>query len=158
VTRARPSLFTRLWSRYGLKAVRYVGVSAVNVTVGQTLLVLFHGVLGWPGVAANVSAVVLSTVPAYLMMRHWVWGQKGSHRVAGEIVPFWTMAAIGLVLSTLAVAWADRRWDSTIAIQLANISAFGLVWVSRFFILDHLMWSDEKVADRALVEEAFETP
>lgn len=129
-----------------------MGVSVVNVVVGQSLLVLFHGVLGWPGVAANISAVCLSTVPAYLMMRHWVWGQKGSHRLGAEIVPFWTMATIGLVMSTIAVAWADSRFDSTIAVNLANITAFGLVWVCRFFILDHLMW-----ADRVVVDEALET-
>jgi putative flippase GtrA len=153
VPRAHPSLFTRLWSRYGLKAVRYMGVSVVNVMVGQTLLVLFYGVLDWPGTAANIAAVVLSTVPAYLMMRHWVWNQRGAHRLGGEILPFWIMAAVGLVMSTIAVTWADSRWDSTIAIQLANISAFGLVWVSRFFILDHLMW-----ADKGAVDEILETP
>jgi len=153
VARAKPTLLMRLWSRYGLKAIRYAGVSVVNVFVGQSLLVLFYGLLDWPGTAANVAAVVLSTVPAYLMMRHWVWNQKGAHRLGGEILPFWVMAGVGLVLSTIAVTWADSRWDSTIAIQLANIGAFGLVWVTRFFVLDHVMW-----ADRAHTDEVLELP
>lgn len=150
VARPKPSLFTRLWSRYGLKAIRYCGVSAVNVIVGQTLLVFFYAGLDRSGVVSNISAVVLSTIPAYLMSRHWVWGQSGSHRLTTEIIPFWCMAALGLLLSTVAVGAVETRWDSTIAVQMANIGAFGLVWVGKFFILDHVMWAERPQVDEAL--------
>jgi hypothetical protein len=50
------------------------------------------------------------------------------------------LALLGLLISTIAVGVADRRWDSSIAVSAASIGAFGVVWVFKFFILEKLMW------------------
>lgn len=129
-----------LWDRYGMKLFRYCGVSAVNVIVGQSLLAFFYSVLDWPAWLANVLAVGLSAGPAYWMSRHWVWEQSGAHSVRNEIAPFWGMALLGLVISTFATAFADEQWGTGLAVQGASIASFGLVWLFKFFVLEHVMW------------------
>jgi putative flippase GtrA len=143
----------RLWQDYGLKLFRYCGVSAFNVVFGQALLVLFYTVFGWPGGWANFAAVCISAGPAYYLSRRWVWGQTGSHSVRSEIAPFWGLALLGLAISTVAVAFADREWGSGLAVVLASIASFGVVWIFKFFILEKWMW--KQAVDEA-VEEAID--
>jgi putative flippase GtrA len=120
-------------------------VSVFNLVFGQTLLLCFYGVLDWDASWANLAAVTISAGPAYLLSRRWVWGQTGSHSVRDEIAPFWGLALLGLLLSTLAVGFADREWNSSAAVMLASIMAFGVVWVFKFLILEKLMWKQAVV-------------
>jgi putative flippase GtrA len=109
---------------------------------GQSLLLLFYGGFGWAAAVANVAAVCISAGPAYLLSRKWVWGQTGSHSVRDEIAPFWGLALLGLLISTITVSVADDRWDSKLAVSAASIAAFGLVWIFKFFILEKIMWKE----------------
>jgi putative flippase GtrA len=134
------SVVNNLVQDYGLKMCRYCGVSVFNVVFGQSLLLLFYKALGWPAAIANVAAVCISAGPAYLLSRKWVWKQTGSHSVRDEIAPFWGMALLGLLLSTLMVSLAADRWDSGLAVSAANLFAFGIVWVVKFVVLEKIMW------------------
>jgi putative flippase GtrA len=148
----------RLWDCYGLKVFRYCGVSVFNVIFGQSLLLFFYSVLDWPAWLANVTAVCISAGPAYWFSRHWVWGQRGAHSVRGEIAPFWSMALLGLGVSTLAVDRASARWPhNNGAVLLASISAFGVVWVFKFLILEKVMWN-KLPADPVEPVETLEVP
>ena len=136
------TLPARLWREYGQKLLRFAGVSVVNVLTGQTLLVVLYGRLGWSGMAANVVAFAVGSIPAYLLSRHYVWERnKGDHKM-GEILPFWSLAFVGLVLSTALVGVVDSFSDRTIAVQAANAIAFGMLWLVRFAVLEHLLWGD----------------
>lgn len=139
----------RLWARYGAKLFRYCGVSACNVVLGQGLLALFYSVLDWRAWVANLAAVAISAGPAYWMSRYWVWEQSGAHDVTREIAPFWGMALLGLAISTGTTAFADARWGSGVAVQLASIAAFGMVWVLKFFVLEHVLWKQPSEASVA---------
>jgi putative flippase GtrA len=137
------SLGARLWRDYGQKLIRFAGVSVVNVFTGQTLLYLCYARLGWPGMLANVVAVAAGSVPAYLLSRHYVWErEKGDHKVGAEILPFWGLAFVGLVLSTALVGVVDSFSDHTLAVQGANAAAFGALWIVRFVVLEHLLWGE----------------
>jgi putative flippase GtrA len=129
--RAPGSSFARLW--------KYSAVSVMSVVITQSLLQLAL-LTGMPAVAANLLAVGLSALPAYLVNRRWVWGRQGSHSIAREIVPFWSYAFLGLAVSTVAVAWADHRWHSNLAVSLANIASFGVLWAAKFVLLDRWMF------------------
>jgi putative flippase GtrA len=120
--------------------LRYTGVSAANVVIGQALLFLFGEVLDWRPLVANVSAVLLSTVPAYVMSRRWVWRQSGDTRFGAEVLPFWLMALFGLVLSTIVVTWAGRTFDAPLVLNLASIGSYGAIWLLKFVILDRMIW------------------
>ena len=158
-------MLARVIEEYGLKVFRYCGVSVFNVVFGQALLLGFYKVLEWPAAWANVAAVCISAGPAYLLSRKWVWGQTGSHSVRSEVAPFWGLALLGLMLSTVMLAeglglllstvfvgLADARWESGLAVSAANLAAFGFVWVFKFVILEKVMWKQPGVLETVPVE------
>lgn len=140
MTAAPTSTFRRLRAEHGLKALRYCGVSVVNVTVGLSVLAVCHGVLGWPAVGANLAAWMVGTAPAYLLSRAWVWQRSGPHRLGGEVLTFWIMALVGLALSSVAVAIIERLADRTVLVAAGNFGAYGTVWVAKYIFLDRVMW------------------
>jgi putative flippase GtrA len=142
---ALPDLAARLRSGQGAKLVRFGAVSAFNVVLGQILLFTTQVALDWPAVTANIFAVSVGAVPAYLLSRYWVWEKRGKNQIMREVVPFWTLALIGFAVSTLAVWYVDTRWNvGPLAVNLTNLVAFGTVWVAKFSILDRMLFSSEE--------------
>jgi putative flippase GtrA len=115
-------------------------VSVVGVVVTQVMIVVTHAVLGWPGALSNFTSVTVAAVPAYLLNRYWVWKKTDRNRLTTEVLPFWGMTIAGLLLSTVFVAWIENLTTATWAVSAANLSAFGLLWVGKFFILDRLLF------------------
>jgi putative flippase GtrA len=129
-------------------------VSAIATTV--SLIVL--GVLvatdsatpGW----ANVIATAVGTVPSFELNRRWVWGKTDRRSVLAEIAPFAALSFAVLVISTVAVSAAARWSESagvshttrTVAVECANIAAFGSLWIAQFFILDRLLFRRHRPA------------
>ncbi|MBA2281419.1 MAG: GtrA family protein [Acidimicrobiia bacterium] len=123
------------------KLLRYAATSVVGVVVGQSFLYLFDSVLGWEEWLANVGAVAVSSVPAYLISRYWVWQVRDKNSLKRELVPFWGMALLGLALSTILVSIVSRRTEAALAIGLANLAGFGVLWVAKFFVLDRVLFA-----------------
>ena len=69
-----------------------------------------------------------------------MWQQTGDHSIHREVIPFWIIALVGLVLSTTAVGIAGEYTDRTIYIVAVNFAAYGTVWVAKYVILDRVMW------------------
>lgn len=146
-----PSALQTALKKIRSHGLKYSAVSVVNVVIGQGLLVVFAAILhkDW---LANVLAVSLSAVPAYYLSRAWVWGKTGKSHLTKEVLPFWGFAFAGLVLSTLSVylvthalGIADTPRDQLTLVEklapnMANICAFGVLWVVKFFILDSFMF------------------
>jgi putative flippase GtrA len=133
------------------RLLKYVAASVIGVITGTSLLLFFLEVVGLDPVPANIVSVTISSVPAYLINRYWVWEKKDSHSLKREIVPFWTMAFLGLLLSTLMVDYAQDHTDNSLAILLANLGGFGILWVAKFFVLDKFLFA-------ATPEEHLEPP
>jgi putative flippase GtrA len=129
------------------RLLRFGAVSVMNVTLTQVLLQSFYRLTSLGAAWSNVLAVSLSAVPAFFVLRRWVWGKTGNHSVTREIVPFWTYTLLGLAVSTAAVAAVEERWESAIAVSLANIAAFGVLWITKFVLLDRWLFADRSVAD-----------
>ena len=140
MTASPSSTLRKLRAEHGLKVLRYCGVSVVNVTVGLSVLAVCHAVLGWPAVGANLAAWMVGTGPAYLLSRAWVWQRSGAHRLAGEVLTFWIMALVGLVLSSMAVAIIEHLANWTVLVLAGNFCAYGTVWVAKYVFLDRVMW------------------
>lgn len=121
----------------------------MNIAVTQALLQGAYQLTSMGAAAANVFAVTVSSLPAYLVNRRWVWGRTGRHSVRREIVPFWTYSFVGLGLSTLAVAVIHDRWASSVAVSAANIGAFALIWMAKFVFLDRWLFADRHTAAHA---------
>ena len=131
-------------TRHGTKLVRFGAVSAFNVLFGQTILYAAQTALGWSAVASNILSVGIGAIPAYLLSRYWVWQKRGKNHFMTEVVPFWSLAFLGFVLSTGAVWFVADRWDPhPLYINLTNLAAFGVVWISKFFILDRVLFKQE---------------
>ena len=128
-------------SHHGRRALKYSMVSVIAIACSQAILISTHAFLGWEAGVSNVVAVVVSSVPSYLLNRAWVWGRKGNHSWTREVLPFWFFALCGLTLSSLFV-WAATKWsDATLVVSAANLSAFGLLWVGRYILLDQLLFA-----------------
>jgi putative flippase GtrA len=123
------------------KLLRYSLASVAGVVTGTAVLALCSAILDWGPVLSNVTSVFVGAVPNYLINRYWTWSKKDRNRFWGEVVPFWGMSLLGLILSTWFVVIADDRWpESTFARVGANLSAFGLLWVAKFVLLEKVLF------------------
>lgn len=129
--------------KWGLlrRLVGYSTVSAGTVVVTQAVLVVAYAVLEWPAVVANVVAVCVAAGPAYYANRRWVWSRTDRHSLTGEILPFWAYSLAGLGISSLAVALADRWWQTTVGVSAANLVGFGVLWAGKFVLLDRVLFA-----------------
>lgn len=126
------------------KVLRYSAVSFVAVPMTQAILLFFQYGLHWNGLEANTMAVAVTVVPVYVMNRYWVWGKRDKNNFVTEILPFWGMTLLGLLISTLCVAYADSHFESPLMVNVANAFGFGVVWVLKFAVLDRLMFGNER--------------
>ena len=132
------------------RAIRYVATSGFGVVTTQLLLILFLYKLRWESKPANVIAVSLVSVPAFLLNKHWVWGKSGKAHMRREVLPFWIFTIAGLGLSTLAVAIVvnitkdpndpNLVHGNKLAVQAANIAGFAVLWVLKYMFLDKIMF------------------
>jgi len=147
----------RTWSATAgaRKAVRYLMVSVLNVVLGEAVLGLSYLVLHWSALTAAVVAVSVSTVPAYFLNRTWVWGRTGRSHLMKEVIPFWALAAVYLVLSVGAAQAAEAaatgltasRPLQTVIIMSAILIASGLLWLIRFFVLNTVVFAERTRVD-----------
>jgi putative flippase GtrA len=112
----------------------------------QTLLVVLYSGFGMSAVAANIVSSSLGAIPAYVLNRYWVWKKTSRNLFWSEVVPFWGMALLGLLMSTVFVAVVSARWDTVYAVSAASLTAFGIVWVGKYFVLHHVLFATADVA------------
>lgn len=117
---------------------RYLLVSALNVVNHQILLQIGLRWFEWSGGVANAVAAMISVIPAFLLSRYWVWQVGGSASVKRELVPFWVIAVIGLVISTGMAQWADNAFGEPLAVSAASLVGYLVVWIMKFFVLNIL--------------------
>lgn len=153
-------MINRIRTRLGVKLMRFGAVSAFNVVFGQSLLLAAQTVFGWSAVGSNIFSVTVSAIPAYLLSRYWVWQKRGKNHFLKEVLPFWTLALLGFGLSTLAVWFVDRQWDPhPLIINLTNLVAFSVVWITKFFVLDRVLFKHEEPTEKppdALADETID--
>ncbi len=141
------NLLERARTPGGRKLVRYSLVSVVSVIVAQ--IILFLAQFAWSARTSNIVAVCLSAVPSYQLNRKWAWGKSGRSHLMKEIVPFWGMAFLGLILSTWSVDWAESHAASItsstlgqkLVVNAAALAAFGVLWVAKFVILNRVLFA-----------------
>jgi putative flippase GtrA len=145
---------TRRWPRTeaGSKHLRYVAASGTSVAAGQIVLALCFGVARWPAEASNLVAFAAGAVVSYTLNRRWTWKVSGRSRFLGEIVPFSALAAAGLLISTVAVAFAEdaapritpSRTGQTLIVMGAALAAYGVVWIVKFVVLDRYLFGVDR--------------
>ena len=147
------ALTTRATSVRVHRLLRFTAVSAMSIVLTQVLLQSFYGLTSLGAAWSNILAVGLSAIPAFLILRRWVWGRVGNHSITREILPFWAYTFLGLALSTVVVAAVEDRWQSALAVSLANLAAFGALWITKFVLLERWLFADRTVSERPSADQ-----
>jgi putative flippase GtrA len=134
-------------SPQGLKLIRYTLVSVISALTSLIILTIVYGVLRlWNEVYSTLFANVLAGIPSYLLNRQWVWGKSGRSHIWREIVPFWVMSIVGILFALLVAGLAQHyarvhdlaHLERTVLVVGANIFAFGVLWLLKFFLFNRL--------------------
>ena len=135
------------------RLTRCMGVSVVSTTISVVVLVSATFVLGLAAWIANVIAVCAATGPSYSLNRRWTWGRRDTSHPWREVMPFWAMSFLGLLISTLLVgvtgAWAAHihlpEPFGTFSLLGAHLSGFALLWGIQFVVLDRVLFRRARV-------------
>ncbi len=136
--------------------VRYGSVSAVATVTALSVLGVLVGVLGWPATWSNVIATAVGTIPSFELNRRWVWAHGGRRSTLRQAVPYAALSLTGLVVSTIAVHLAsDATVDSTrlvhtVAVEMANVAAYGALWLVQFALCDRVLFRSSAGAAETL--------
>lgn len=146
-----PVAFAREYVRsaHFRRFLRYSSVSVVSTLVSLGGLYLFFRVLHiGTATDSNLLATAIASVPAYYLNRTWAWGKSGRSHVLREVVPFWLITILGVVLSTTAVHFAAVEAKShhlskdgeTIAVEFANFFTYGVLWFAKFSFFNRVLF------------------
>lgn len=154
----------------GRRMIRYASTSAILVVGTQILILAFLSLTEWAAWRVNLTATMLVSVPAFLLNKYWVWGKSGRAHLRREVIPFWVFTVLGWAFSTGAVNLADANTEQetlahTLAVMLASVFGFGVLWVVKYVFLDKIMFGsdhhtpyDEDYEREEAVVEARATP
>jgi putative flippase GtrA len=154
----------RAWasSHQGKKLIRYTLGSAISTAVSFASLLLIFGVFHLFGeVASTVAANAIATVPSYYLNRNWAWGKSGKSHLTKEILPFWGMACLGIVVSMggaslakhLGQHWHMAHLGQTILVLVANVLSFGVFWILKLLLFNRLFHFELDEFDEHLTHE-----
>ena len=145
----------RLWRLYhtptGKKMFRYTMVSVISTAVSFSVLGIVFGVFRlWSEVPSTVFANLVASIPAYYLNRNWFWGKSGRSHLIKEVVPFWTMTAIGIAMSIgtaslarhLSNVYDLQHFGRTVVVVGANTAAFAVLWIVKFLVFNRLFHVD----------------
>lgn len=139
----------RAWAstHEGKKVIRFTMVSVISTIVSFVTLFLVFGVLKiWSQVPSTIFANAVATIPSYNLNRKWAWGKSGRSHVAKEIIPFWSMSALGIAVSVVGAQVARHlsvkhhlpHWEQTAAVLIANVLSFAVFWVLKLLLFNRL--------------------
>ena len=122
-------------------------VSVVSTAVSFGVLAIVFGVLQlWGEIGSTVFANAVATVPSYYLNRKWVWGKGGRSHLMKEIIPFWSLSAVGhrRVDRRRGGGQAHRHvhhlshFEQTVIVLVANVMSFGIFWVLKFLLFNRM--------------------
>jgi putative flippase GtrA len=132
----------------GKKMFRYTMVSVISTGVSFATLALVYGVFKvWTEVPSTLFANVVATVPSYYLNRNWAWGKSGRSHLRREVLPFWGLSIVGILLSILTSSAARSfgihhfnhdHLARTVLVEGMNLFAFALLWVAKFLVFQRL--------------------
>ena len=155
-------------SHEGRKLIRFTLVSVVTTTVSFVTISLLYGLKIVSGVMlATLIGNVVASLPAYHLNRRWTWGKRGKSHIRREVIPFWTMTALGIAFSQLGALWArhmvhTHHWShlvNTALVAFTNLFAFAIFWVLKIMVFNRIFRVDElEEMDEHLTIEESATP
>jgi len=133
------------------KILRYGTISVVSTAISLSGLFVFYRWIGLSPTWSNVVATCIATVPYYYLNRMWVFKKSGRSHLTKEVLPFWTIAFVSLVLSTLAVKFAGSQVHSISSknvrgaiLVAANLATYGILWIAKFVVFNRYLFKTER--------------
>lgn len=135
-------------SQEGRKKIRYATVSVVFVPLGQAIVQLLKWGFGVYEVLAVFITACILTLPNYYANKYYVWQHTSTDNRRTEITVFWLAAVLGTAFAMGFVAIAGllvpeepgNELPHAIAIFVAQLMGYGIVWVARYLFLDRLIF------------------
>ena len=152
-------------SHQGKKLTRYLLGSVVTTGVSFAWIAFMFGFRIIPGVIwATLSGNLVAVIPSYYWNRAWAWGKRGKSHFRREIVPYWSMAFLGIAFSQLGALWARHevhshnwsRLDDTAIVALTNVLCFAIFFLLKLMVFNrifHVARPDDVETDLTLQEE-----
>ncbi len=132
-----------------MRIARYTTVSVFSIVLTQLLLQILVRT-GMGATRANALAVLLAAVPVLALNRRWTWeDRKDATSFRRQATIFWLTVLVGLVASTLVVSIVSRSTNDALVVGVASFATFGLLWLARFVVLDHIAFDDSAFIDAA---------
>jgi len=158
------------WSKSheGKKLIRFTAVSVISTGVSFVTLFLVFGVFKvWSQVPSTIFANAVATIPSYNLNRKWAWGKGGRSHLMKEILPFWSMSAVGIAVSVVGAQAARHvsvkhhlpHLEQTVIVLVANVLSFAIFWVLKLLLFNRLFHVNEmEEFDEHLELEEHELP
>jgi putative flippase GtrA len=152
-------------SHKGKKLTRYLLGSVVTTGLSFAWITIMYGLHIIPGVIwATLSGNLVAVIPSYYWNRAWAWGKRGKSHFRREIVPYWSMAFLGIAFSQLGALWARHevhshnwsRLDDTAIVALTNVLCFAIFFLLKLMVFNrifHVARPDDVDTDLTLQEE-----
>jgi putative flippase GtrA len=151
-----------LHTHEGRKILRYSLVSAISTGVSLFVIALVYGVLHlWSEVPSTIFGNAVATFPSYWLNRKWAWGKHGRSHFLKEMVPFWTLAALGIAFAIIGAALARHvaikynldHFETSVILLVANVISFAIFWVAKLLIFNRLFRTELDEFDEHLTRE-----
>ena len=140
-----PSLLAYARSEETRKRLRYLGVSAVFVPIGQGLIQVLGLALD-SYTAASLLAAAIVAFPLLLANKYFVWRIRSSENLRNQALVFWVSALLGVLLATALTYLAENVTAGQAVVVrgtlvfFAQLLGLGIVWVGRFLVLDRWLF------------------
>jgi putative flippase GtrA len=146
-------LLVHVKSVEGRKQLRYAGISAVFVPLGQIVIqilgrVVFmerEGLVESPNFTkASLAGAAILTLPNFFANKYLVWRDTTKDKLKTQVLVFWVAAMLGVALATSLTYVVERTVKTarasslieSLAVFAAQLMGFGVVWVLRYLVLD----------------------
>jgi len=137
------------WTRthQGRKLTRYAMGSVVTTGVSFAWISIFYGFRIIPGVIwATLSGNLVAVIPSYYWNRNWAWGKRGRSHFRREVVPYWSMAALGIAFSQLGAFGARyevhthvwSRLTDTALVAGVNVFCFAVFFLLKLMVFNRI--------------------
>lgn len=153
-------LLAYLETHEGKKRFRYTMVSVITTFVSLAAIFVVFGVLHvWSETPSTIFGNAVATFPSYWLNRAWAWEKNGKSHFRREVLPFWTVSALGIAFSILGSQAARHlgrvyqlpHLEQTALVLFANVMSFLIFWPLKLMIFNKLFHVHPTVDDEDLV-------
>ena len=131
------------------RLLKYVAASVIGVVDRDSLLLFILAVSGSTRSRRTSSSVTISSVPRLHHQPLLGLGEEGLHSLKREIVPFWTMAFLGLLLSTFIVELRRRQTTRSRSSAWPTWAGSASSGWPKFFVLDKFIFGADPRRSRS---------